>query len=229
MEKIIHESRTILGDCMDYMATVPNKYFDFCVVDPEYGIDSPNMEMGQNLKKSKAMSTAQKLKQSKIDTDWDKKIPDVKYFSEMFRVSRNQIICGSNYFPLNPTKAMVCWDKKQPWDDFSQFELIWTSLDFPAKIFRLGSRGGANKEAKIHPNQKPVKLYEFLYKVCGLKEGMKVLDTHLGSGSSRIAAEKYNLDFTGVENNEGYFYPQETRYAKYLEYRNQLSINFKNN
>jgi site-specific DNA-methyltransferase (adenine-specific) len=184
------------------------------------------MAMGQNLKRGKTISTAQKLKLDKIDTNWDKQIPGAKYFSEMFRVSKHQIICGANYFPLNPTKAIICWDKKQPWDDFSQFELIWTSLDFPAKIFRLGSRGGSNAEAKIHPNQKPVKLYEFIYKVCGIKEGMKVLDTHLGSGSSRIAAERYNLDFRGVEKNEKYFNLQETRYAKYLEYRNQLSINF---
>ncbi len=218
MDHLEYKSRTVLGDCIDVMKGYADNEFDFAVVDPPYGIDAQNLKMGGT---KKHISTATKQKKQKVETGWDKAIPEYSYFSELFRVSKNQIICGGNYFPLNPSRGIVVWDKKQNWDSFSQVEIIWTSLDFPAKIFRKGNVGGNNQEARIHPTQKPVELYRFLFKTCKLQPEMKVLDTHLGSGSSRIAAEQYWLDFTGIEIDEFYFELQEERFDRYIQLKKQ--------
>jgi len=151
------------------------------------------------------------LNTSKID--WDYSTPTKEYFDELFRVSKNQIIWGGNYFPLPPTRGIICWNKNQPWPNFSQFELAWTSFDCPAKLFTYSNRGGANEETKIHPTQKPVYLYDYCLKHFA-KPGYKILDTHLGSGSSRIACHKANLDFTAFEINKQYFLAQEKRFKQ---------------
>ena len=137
------------------------------------------------------------------------------------RVSKNQIIWGSNYFDLPPARGMVCWNKLQPWDNFSQFELAWTSFDKPAKLFSLSNTGGANSETKIHPTQKPVKLYDWLFNQFA-KAGWRVIDTHLGSGSSAIAAHYGGFDFVGCEIDANYFkgalsrFHDQTRQADFL-------------
>lgn len=218
-------------DCMDAMRHMPDKCFDLAVVDPPYGINAPNMTMGTNksrkgtgypgesvaqrLKKGRLNSGSGKLKNRSLQTmpiTWDDAAPDKEYFKELFRVSKNQVIFGGNYFDLPPTRGIICWDKMQPWDNFSQWEMAWTSFDFPAKIFRFSNTGGRNEEVKIHPTQKPVALYSWIYQLCA-KPGDKVLDTHLGSGSSRIAAYDYGLDFSGFEIDKDYFYAQEKRFA----------------
>ena len=125
--------------------------------------------------------------------------PGKEYFDELFRVSKNQIIWGGNYFPLPPTRCIVCWDKVQPWENFSQIEIAWTSFDYPAKLFRYDNRTGD----KIHPCMKPIALYNWLYKT--FAGGGKILDTHLGSGTSRIAAWFAGLDFYGCEIDKEYF------------------------
>jgi site-specific DNA-methyltransferase (adenine-specific) len=128
---------------------------------------------------------------------------------------------------LPPTRGIIFWDKVQTWENFSQFELIWTSFDFPAKIYRISSRGGKNDDEKIHPTQKPIKLYDRIYSDF-VTEGMKVIDTHLGSGSHRITAYKANIDFTGIELDKEYFDAQEKRFNTFKLSHNSGLIEFKN-
>ena len=219
-------------DCMEYMRSIPDKFFELAVVDPPYGINAPNMTMGTNLNRKdggyNGQSVAQRLKKGRLNSgagklknrvlntmacDWDFSPPSQRYFDELFRVSQNQVIWGGNYFCLPPSRGIVCWDKVQPWDNFSQFELAWTSFDCPASIVRLSSRGGANKEEKIHPTQKPVKLYQWILGKFA-KTGDKILDTHLGSGSARIAAYRMGFDFYATEIDKGYFDAQERRFKE---------------
>ena len=176
-------------DCMEYMKSIPDKFFELAVVDPPYGLDKKSTH-GRGKLKDRSLNRGNIQK-------WDIR-PNQEYFDELFRVSRNQIIWGGNYFNLPPSRGIVCWDKMQPWENFSQVELAWTSFDCPASLIRLSNTGGANKETKIHPTQKPVALYHFLLKKF-VRSGNRLLDTHLGSGSSRIAAYKMGFDFWGTE------------------------------
>lgn len=218
-------------DCMEYMRGIPDGFFDLAVVDPPYGIDAPNMAMGSNPKRSRSgdgISVARKLKEARfckgagklkggvlntMGCDWDMFPPTEEYFTELFRISRNQVIWGGNYFNLPPTRCFICWDKEQPWENFSQVELAWTSFDTPAKLIRLSSRGGSNANRKIHPTQKPVALYAWIFEKFASK-GQKILDTHLGSGSSRIAAYRMGLDFYGCELDEVYFNASQERFER---------------
>lgn len=214
-------------DCMEYMRSCKDKQFDLAIVDPPYGINAPNMQMGSHPNRSRkdgygsgpAISTTVKLKRGKLNggsgklknralntmnCNWDYKKPEAEYFTELMRVSRDQIIWGGNYFPLPPCRGMICWDKLQPWDNFSQFELAWTSFNFPAAMFRYSNTGGANAETKIHPTQKPVALYKWLLAKYA-KPDFKIIDTHLGSGSSAIAAYDFGCDFVGCEIDKEYY------------------------
>lgn len=192
------ENKTYNIDCMEYMKGIPDKYFDLAIVDPPY-----------NLSKSSTRGCG-KLKGRILNAnpihDWDI-APSKEYFDELFRVSKNQIIWGANYFDLPPTRCVICWDKMQPWENFSQIELAWTSFDKPASIFRFHNRS----IGKIHPTQKPIELYTWLLRKFANK-GDKILDTHLGSGSSRIAAYKMGFDFVGCEINNQYYEAQESRF-----------------
>nr|DAE85495.1 MAG TPA: adenine specific DNA methyltransferase [Caudoviricetes sp.] len=210
-------------DCLKYMKNVPDKYFELAIVDPPYGINSPNMNMGGNrgyistaerLRKERLNSGGGKLKNislQKMPIKWDYKTPSHRYFKELFRVSKNQIIWGGNYFKLPPSRCIVVWDKKQPWENFSQVELAWTSFDYPAKIVRIGVVGGKNDKLRIHPTQKPVDLYAYLLKTFA-KKGDKIFDSHLGSGSSRIAAYKLGFDFVGCEIDKEYYEAENERF-----------------
>ena len=135
--------------------------------------------------------------------------PPPEYFDELFRISKNQIIWGGNYFHLPPSRCIICWDKVQPWENFSQIELAWTSFDYPAKLFRYDNRIGG----KIHATQKPTALYAWIYRNFA-QEGMKIFDSHLGSQSSRIAAHFAGLDFWGCEIDKEYFDSGCARYEK---------------
>ncbi len=205
------------------MKNIPDKFFDLAIVDPPYGINAPNMNMGSNrknistakrLRKGRLNSGGGKLKNSslqKMPIKWDYKKPSPRYFKELFRVSKNQIIWGGNYFKLPPTRCIVVWDKKQPWGNFSQVELAWTSFDYPAKIVRIMTTEGKANKIRIHPTQKPVDLYAYLLKTFA-KEGDKIFDSHLGSGSSRIAAYKLGFDFVGCEIDKEYFASANERF-----------------
>jgi site-specific DNA-methyltransferase (adenine-specific) len=204
-------------DCMAGMAEMPDGAFALAIVDPPYGINAARMNMGTHLtrksdgypgesvasrlRKGRLNSGAGKLRNralNNLQCDWDFEPPKPEYFKELFRVSKNQIIWGGNYFNLPPARGIICWDKLQPWDNFSQVEIAWTSFDTPAKILRLSNTGGANKETKIHPTQKPVELYSFCLRHFS-GPGDKVLDTHAGSASCLVAAHSFGLPFLGFE------------------------------
>ena len=184
-------------DCMEYMATVPDKYFDLAIVDPPYGIGD----------KFKGGKTGKMNFNEIVNKDWDK-VPSDEYFNELQRVSKNQIIWGGNYFNLPPTRCFIVWDKMIS-EDFSlaMAELAWTSFDKLAKIYKLQ----VPKNGKIHPTQKPVKLYEWLLTNYA-KKGQRILDTHLGSGSSAIAAHYFGVDFVGCELDKDYFEAAKARF-----------------
>ena len=184
-------------DCMDALRQTPNKYFDLAVVDPEFGI---------SIGKSARLVTDKGLK-AKL---WDDKPISMNYFTELYRVSKNQIIWGGNYYPLPANKHCIIWDKMQPEGmSFGMFDYAWTSFDGANKIFRYSVQKELNK---IHPTQKPVALYDWIYHNY-LPQGGKVIDTHLGSGSNRIAADKAgNIEFYGFEIDPEYYEAQEKRY-----------------
>lgn len=141
--------------------------------------------------------------------------PDQQYFDELFRVSRNQIIWGANYFRMPPTRCFVVWRKLSISENFSMAmaEYAWTSFWGNAKVFECAPQGTAN-EPRIHPTQKPVALYKWLLaKFAG--GGWRILDTHVGSGSSRIACDEMGFDFVGCEIDKGYWEAQEKRFAEW--------------
>lgn len=210
-------------DCMEGMKEFPDKYFELAIVDPPYGINATKMNMGTNLKRKNngypGESTASRLRKGRLNhgggklkdrilmtmnCDWDYEPPGADYFEELMRVSKNQIIWGGNYFDLPPTRGIICWDKLQPWENFSQFELAWTSFDKPAALYRRSNTGGANKEKKIHPTQKPVSLYKWLLSKYA-RQGDKILDTHVGSASSLIACHDLGFDYIGFEMDQYYY------------------------
>jgi site-specific DNA-methyltransferase (adenine-specific) len=186
-------------DNMVLMARYPDKYFDLAIVDPPYGIDLANMNMG--LGKSPKCS---KIKNRKWkEKDWDKSIPNELYFNELFRVSKNQIIWGGNYFNLGVCNKFIIWDKEIPNGlSFSDCEYAWTSFNGANKIFRYSAY--LNKSEKFHPTQKPPELYKWLIDKYAEKEN-KILDTHLGSGSIAIACHDYGFELTACELDKEYY------------------------
>ena len=193
-------------DCMAYMQSLPDGAFALAVVDPPYGLpkDSSN---GRGKLKTRTFN------RGNIST-WDI-APKAEYFEELFRVSRNQVIWGGNYFPLPPCRCFLVWDKLQPFPNFSRCEYAWTSFNMPSKLFAFDNR----YSGKIHPTQKPITLYEWIFSLCA-KPGDKILDTHLGSGSSRIAAYDAGLDFVGCEIDKVYFDAQEERFLTHTAQEN---------
>jgi site-specific DNA-methyltransferase (adenine-specific) len=198
-----------LIDCMEFMKGVPDKYYELAIVDPPYGIG------GDALHQNRLKKGSGKLKNRVIQTmnsSWDNNPPKQEYFDELFRVSKNQIIWGGNYFPLPPTRCVIAWDKVQPWENFSQWEMAWTSFDSPARLFKFDNRTGD----KIHPTQKPVALYKWLLKNYA-KPNDKIFDSHVGSGSSRIACHDMGFDFEGCEIDKDYWEAQEERYNTHIQ------------
>ena len=186
-------------DNMLLMARYPDNYFDLAIVDPPYGIDLANMNMGigNTPKASKAKNRKWKSK------DWDSSIPSDEYFEELFRVSKNQIIWGGNYFNLGICNKFIIWDKEIPEGlSFSDCEYAWTSFSGANKIFRYSAY--LNKSEKFHPTQKPPQLYKWLIHKYA-KENYKILDTHLGSGSIAIACHDYGFELTACELDKEYY------------------------
>lgn len=195
-------------DCMEYMAQFPDKYFELAIVDPPYGLDMANMNMG--IGKSKKASKQKNRKW--VPKDWDKAMPSDLYFQEVKRVSQNQIIWGGNYFQLPPCKHYIVWDKEVPNGlSFADCEFAWTTFLKSPALFRYSAY--LDKKGKIHPTQKPVALYSWLLKNYA-KAGDKILDTHLGSGSSRIAAYKMGFAFYACELDKDYYEAQEKRFQE---------------
>jgi len=196
-----------LQDCIEGMKQYPDKHFDLAVVDPPYGL-------GDKLTQGGTWAT----KYSKSDAAWDI-APKSEYWHELFRVSKNQIVWGGNYFELPPNRCFIIWDKVAHMDTLADCEYAWTSFNLNAKMYKHVRN---TNEKRIHICQKPVKLYEWIFANYA-KEGMTILDTHLGSGSSRIAAYKAGLDFTGFEIDEEYYHKQEKRFN---DFKSQLTLQF---
>ena len=196
-----------LMDCIEGMKQYPDKYFDLAVVDPPYrDKNQPTKEMRNKVNG--------KMKKFGLK-------PTELFFIELWRVSKNQIIWGANnFFEILPnTNCFLFWYKQNPAPNFSDGELAWTSFDKPAACFDFryygGLQGKTSAENKIHPTQKPTELYDWIFKNYAT-EGMKILDTHLGSQSSRIAANKAGLNFTGFELDPDYFRDGNKRYDDYI-------------
>ena len=191
---------------MELMSRYEDNYFDLAIVDPPYGIDiNSSGRLGHYGGKGKT---------------WDSEVPNDKYFKELSRVSKNQIVWGGNYFNLPPTRCFLIWDKKQPENvSFASCEYSWTSFDKSAKTFYLRPQN-ADYDGRIHPTQKPIKLYEWLL-MNYAKEGDKILDTHLGSGSIAIACHNLGYDLTACELDKDYY---KSAMKRLNEHTSQLRI-----
>lgn len=215
-------TRVFNMDCMEFMKEVPDNFYELAIVDPPYGINFG--EFNRTNKTSNGVRhKANKYKNSK----WDDSIPTDEYFNELKRISINQIVWGGNYFPqlwLNGCKGFIFWFKGNPVPNFSDGELAWTSFNKVAKQIDYryygNLEGNSSSLEKLHPTQKPVKLYEWLL-INYAQEGDKILDTHLGSASSRIAAYNLGFDFTGIELDQEYF---ETSCKRFDNHKKQLTL-----
>ena len=190
-------------DCMQAMKEMPDNSFDLAIVDPPYGIKRFQKPSGNTRFSSSVLMQEKGLL-------WDVK-PNADYFKELFRVSKHQIIWGANNFTLPPSEYFCIWNKKQTVDNFASCEYAWVSMSLktPAKVFDY-SIHKHNHTHKIHPTQKPVALYRWILSKYA-KKGWSILDTHLGSGSSAIAAHDMDFDFVGFELDKEYFDAAEER------------------
>lgn len=205
-------------DCMEYMATVPDKHFDLAIVDPPYGINHSTIAGKQS---GTQYGNAAAKKRKYAIKDWDNSPPPVEYFNELFRVSKHQIIWGANHFisrmPYD-SSAWVVWDKDNGENNFADCELAWSSFDKAVRKFKWTWNGMIqqnmkDKEERFHPTQKPIALYRWLIDKY-LIGGGRVLDTHLGSGSSAIAAHYFGCDFVGCEIDLDYYNAAQKRFKQ---------------
>jgi site-specific DNA-methyltransferase (adenine-specific) len=180
---------------MQLMARYPDGYFDLSIVDPPYGLERFKAKDGGNSKKIKSFGDK--------DKNWNNIKPSKEYFDELFRISKNQIIWGSNNFNLPTSEYFIVWQKSNALEfSFAMVEQAWTNVKKPAKLYK--HLHVQNTENRIHPTQKPVKLYEWLL-MNYAKEGDKILDTHLGSGSIAIACHNLGFDLTACELDPDYY------------------------
>ena len=184
-------------DCMDLLKQTPDNYYELSIVDPPYGINVTKMTLGNGKKKI-----------NRGNSDWDSKTPDLKYFKELRRVSKNQVIWGANYMTENlpPSMGWIYWDKGTGLNDFSDGELAYTSFNRALRSYKVGWVGAnaKDKDGRFHPTQKPVKLYEWIL-MNYAKEGDKILDTHRGSASLDIACHNLGFDLVTCEIDTDYF------------------------
>jgi len=183
---------------MEAMKDMADNQYDLAIVDPPYGIDVTKMTMGKGSGNDVGKHNTKK--------DWDLSIPNKEYFTQLQRVSKNQIIWGGNYFLnyLNNTRCIIVWDKKDYNSDFADGELAWTSFNSNLKIFQRARGKDNDNKNKVHPTQKPIALYEWLL-MNYAKEGDKILDTHLGSGSIAIACHNLKYDLDAYEIDKEYY------------------------
>ena len=209
-------------DNMALMARYPDDHFDLAIVDPPYGIDADKKNNGKN------SDAHEKLSLAKINTykktNWDSSIPNEMYFIELKRVSKKQIIWGANYFGL--VGGMLYWHKNVTMPTYSQGELAWLSwlnkVDFVEFTWHGMLQGDMkNKEQRIHPTQKPVRLYKWILQNYA-KEGDLILDTHLGSGSIALACHELGFSLTACELDTEYY---EAAYKRFKQQTAQLRLN----
>jgi site-specific DNA-methyltransferase (adenine-specific) len=198
------KTRSFNVDCIEFMASISDKFYDLAIVDPPYGIDRNNMNMGNSVF-------------NKDDKKWDISVPNSEYFKELFRISKNQIIWGGNYFDLPPSQYFAIWDKGETMygRDFAEAEYAWINKG-GTRIFKKSP----NQPERIHPTQKPVNLYEWLL-INYAKEGDKILDTHGGSQSSRIACFNLGFELDILELDKDYFDQANKRFE---QHKKQLTL-----
>jgi site-specific DNA-methyltransferase (adenine-specific) len=202
-------------DCLEFMAKVPDNFYDLAIVDPPYGI----ARFGNRVELSNRIDKTVKINK------WDKK-PTQEYFAELFRISKNQIIWGANNFVMPPSEYFCIWNKKQTVENFASAEYAWVSMGLkkPAQIFEYSIHktmsDRKDEGGKIHPTQKPVKLYEWLL-MNYAKEGDKILDTHGGSQSSRIACFNLGFELDIIELDQDYFDKGNKRFE---QHKKQLTL-----
>ena len=207
------------GDCMEYMKTIPDKYFELAIVDPPYGIGFSDYERGSSGIKVKERYTKTGKK------DWDKGIPTAEYFEQLFRVNKNCIIWGGNYFDLPPTQCFIFWYKQNPVPNFADGELAWTTFKKPAVCIDYRYYGNLQGksivvDAKIHPTQKPIDLYRKTLSLFA-KQGDKILDTHFGSLSIGIACHDLGFELTACELDKDYY---EAGKKRLINHQKQLML-----
>ncbi len=193
-------------DCVEGLKRFSDNHFDLAIVDPPYGIGFS----------SKKQSNFGKGGINHEYKEWDEGIPKAEYWEQLFRVSKNQIVWGANYMTeyLKPSRCWVSWYKMQEFST-NEFELAWTSFDETSKQFNLSRVQAYAGSNKIHPTEKPIKLYDWCLNKFA-KEGDLILDTHLGSGSIRIACQKAGFNFTGFEIDKDYYEAQEKRFKDFV-------------
>lgn len=211
-------------DCMKFMATLPDKFFDLAIVDPPYGLGEGQNKVNQRARPTAKWNGARPPKYG--GREWDSKPPNIEYFFHLKRVSKNQIIWGANHFGNMPSSsAWIVWFKKRfdEVNDFSDAELAYSSFNTGCRLFHypwIGFGAVNAKEKRIHPTQKPVALYKWLLKNYA-KPGDKIFDSHMGSQSSRIAAYDMGFDYWGYELDKGYF---EAGCRRFELFKSQLKI-----
>ncbi len=206
-------SETYNRDCVEAMKEFKDNHFDLAVVDPPYGIGADKKNSTSKLQTSKSASRSTFYG----NQDWDSNIPTKEYFDELKRVSKRQLIWGANYFGLKG--GYLYWHKNVTMPTYSQGELAYLSwlnkVDFVEITWHgMIQQNMKNKEIRIHPTHKPIALYDWIFQNYA-KEGDLILDTHLGSQSSRIAAHKHKLDFIGFEIDKDYFEEGNKRYETF--------------
>ena len=206
-----------LIDCMEFMKGIPDKYYELAIVDPPYGIRQLSVEEHRDPNSKFRRSMSKMVDSAK---GWNAKKPTQEYWNELFRISREQIIWGANNFTLPESEYFCVWDKMQTVDNFASAELAWVSMNEwkkPAKVFRYQIHKCYSVDGdKIHPTQKPVALYKWLLKNYA-KPNDKIFDSHVGSGSIRIACHDMGFDFTGCEIDKDYWQAQEERYNTHIQ------------
>jgi site-specific DNA-methyltransferase (adenine-specific) len=205
-------------DCLEYMRSIPDKFFDLCIADPPYGIGADVRQQNRAGKKSKGALCESKSYKS---SDWDRQAPSVELFNEILRVSKNAVVWGANHFisklPYD-SSCWIVWDKDNGVNSYADCELAWTNFNSAVRKFRYKWHGMfqenmGHKEERIHPTQKPIVLYGWLLDKYAIGGG-KIFDPFLGSGSSRIAAYKKGYDFYACELDKDYFEAQERRFRQ---------------
>lgn len=219
------ESLVYNVDCLEYMKSLPDKYFDLSICDPPYGIKADARQANRGGKKH-----GNALCESRLyaESNWDLEAPSKEVFDEILRVSKNSIIWGANHFisklPYD-SSCWIVWDKDNGNNGYADCELAWTTFNTAVRKFKYKWHGMLqenmkNKEVRIHPTQKPVELYGWLLQTYA-KEGWTIFDAFLGSGSSRIACDKLGFDFVGCEIDKTFYDLQEKRWR---EYKQQLKL-----
>ena len=210
-EKSQHGNSTVyLMDCMEALRQTPDNYYSLALVDPPYGLGKRTTDGGSK------KNTQTKFMEDIRRSNWDDNVPTAEYWEQLFRVSKNQIVWGGNYFGLPAHRTFIVWDKMTYVPTMSQIEQAWTSFDSPARLYKINS----NNNNRIHPTEKPVALYKRLLNEYA-KEGDLILDTHLGSGANRIACAEMNFSFVGFELDKIYYEKQEKRFN---DFKSQLRL-----